>query len=265
MARRVRLENGASIHVTLFGRFTVRDPRRADPIRMPLRVQQLLAYLLLHPGREFRRAHLAEILWGPRRQVQSRKHLRQAVWALRAGIAEILPGRDLLLCQGEWVRARVDEDIHVDAHSFDEATRSVSHRLAVPLPEDQVRSLADAAAVYQGDLLEGWDQDWCAAPRAHLQRRFLNVLDMLAAHFEATGDDSRAMTCAARALEIDPARESAHRAVMRMLVRAGDRSGAVRQYRECEAAVEEELGVPPDGATRALFEEISRGAGGAGR
>jgi DNA-binding SARP family transcriptional activator len=259
MASRHRAGDGASLHITLFGRFSVRDPRRSDPIRISARVQQLLAYLLLHPGREFRRAHLAEILWGSRRQAQSRKHLRQALWALRAGIAEILPGRDLLRCQGEWVSARLDGGVHVDAHAFDEATRFVGPRLATPLPEDQAIALGEAADLYQSDLLEGWDQEWCAAPRAHLQRRFLLVMDALINHFEATSDDPRAMMCAARALEIDPAREGAHRAVMRLLVRAGDRSGAIRQYRDCEAAVEEELGVPPDASTKALYEEIVRG------
>lgn len=64
------------------------------------------------------------------------------------------------------------------------------------------------------------------------------------------------MTCAARALEIDPARESVHRAVMRMLLRGGDRSGAIRQYRTCEAVLRKELGASPDRSTTVLFSEI---------
>jgi len=219
-------------------------------------VQYLLAYLLLHPGRELRRAHLAEVLWGTRRQAQSRKHLRQALWALRAGIAEILPGQDLLRCQGEWVRVAIDGPIRIDVESFEAATRLVASRLAAPLPDDQAHALGEAANLYQGDLLEGWDQLWCTPPREHLQRRFLTVMETLMNHFEATGDDARAMTCAARALEIDPARESVHRAVMRMLLRGGDRSGAIRQYRTCEAVLRKELGAAPDRSTTVLFSEI---------
>ena len=259
MAAKPRGENGASMRISLLGRFSVRDSRRPDPLRMPARVEHLLAYLLLHPGREFRRAHLAELLWGSRRQAQSRKHLRQALWALRAGIAQVMPGHDLLHCQGEWVRATPNGDVRIDVDAFEAATRFVTPRLVMPLPEEQAQAIAEAASLYQGDLLEGWGQEWCVAPREHLQRRFLMAMDALVHHFEATNDDARAMACAARALEVDPARESAHRAVMRMLLRVGDRSGALRQYRSCEMTVKEELGVPPEGATKALWEEIVKG------
>jgi DNA-binding SARP family transcriptional activator len=254
-----RYENSALLCITLLGRFSVRDSRRSEPVRVPTRVQQLLAYLLLHPRREFRRAHLAEVLWGTRRQAESRKRLRQALWGLRAGIQEILPGRELLRCQGEWVRVIIEGPIRIDAHLFEDGTSFASPRLAVPLAEDQARSLCETVDLYQGDLLEGWDQEWCVAPREHLRRRFLGAVELLMNHFEAMGDDARAMSCAARALELDPARESAHRAVIRMLARTGDRSGAIRQYRACEAAVQEELGAPPDEATKALYEEILGG------
>ena len=259
MAGKPRGESGASLRITLLGRFSVRDAQQPDPIRMPTRVQHLLAYLLLHPGREFRRAHLAEVLWGSRRQAQSRKHLRQALWALRAGIAEVMPGHDLLRCQGEWVQATPNGAVRIDVAEFESATRFLAPRQTTPLPEELAQTLAAAANLYQGDLLDGWGQEWCLAPREHLQRRFLSVVDVLVLHFEACGDDRRAMGCAARALEVDPARESAHRAVMRMLLRAGDRSGASRQYRNCEAAVREELGVAPDDATKALWEAILKG------
>ncbi len=123
------------------------------------------------------------------------------------------------------MRVAIDGPIRIDVDSFEAATRLVTPRLAAPLPDDQAHALGEAANLYQGDLLEGWDQQWCMPPREHLQRRFLTVMETLLNHFETTNDDSRAMTCAARALEIDP-------------------------------ALRKELGASPDRSTTVLFSEI---------
>ena len=258
MAYRSRVAPDPRLQITLLGRFTLRGSNGDDPIRVPTRVQQLLAYLLLNPNREFRRAHLAEVLWGSRRLETSRKHLRQALWGLRSCTAHLADG-DLLRCQGEWVRASVNGNVRIDAMEFDDVTSLLSSRAAVPLNDETAAMLGAAARLYEGDLLDGWDQEWCAGPREHLRRRFLAVMDVLTAHFEAVGDYDRAAGAAARSLEIDPARESAHRCLIRLMMRAGDRSGAVRQYRACETAVRDELGVAPDGSTVALYDEIARG------
>src|SRR5262245_15722642 len=256
MSNRHRSESGTAIRITLLGRFSVRSADAPDPIRVATRVQHLLAYLLLNPHREFRRDHLAETLWGTRRHAATRKHLRQALWGLRSGISTLAPGYDLLSTQGWWVRASPDGRVHVDAIEFEEATRSA---MPVPLADDRLLALIEASRLYEGDLLDGWGQEWCTAPREHLRRRFLGAMDALMGHFEGIGDSDGVLTAAARALEIDPARESAHRGMIRLLLRSGDRGGAIRQYRACEAAVLHELGVAPEEATRALYDEILKG------
>lgn len=43
---------------------------------------------------------------------------------------------------------------------------------------------------------------------------------------------------------------------MRLYVRAGDRSGALRQHERCVAALERELSVPPSSSTLALYHAL---------
>ena len=78
---------------------------------------------------------------------------------------------------------------------------------------------------------------------------------MLAQHVEATGD----LALARRWLELDPLHEPAHRALIRLYARSGDRAAALAQYRECVRTLSRELGVPPLAETTRLYEAISEG------
>jgi len=256
MGKNFRQASGPIVYVTLFRSLTIRAATNPDPIRIPTRVQELLAYLALNPEREIRRSHLAEVLWGSRRQAQSRKHLRQALWSLRSGIAKIAPGCEPVRCQGEWVRASLDRPIEIDIRAFERLTQADGTGRGDTLDANRIAEMSRAIELYTSDLLEDWDHDWCRGPREQLRRRVLTVLDRLLERALASSDDPRLVQLAARALEIDPARESAHRAMMTSSARAGDRSSAIRQYRICEQALRTELGVGPESRTRALLEEL---------
>ncbi len=65
---------------------------------------------------------------------------------------------------------------------------------------------------------------------------------------------------ARRLLMLDPWLESAHRNLMWMLARTGDRSGALAQYETCRQVLAQELGVEPVRETTALYEQIKAGA-----
>jgi DNA-binding SARP family transcriptional activator len=64
-----------------------------------------------------------------------------------------------------------------------------------------------------------------------------------------------------RSLEVDPARESTYRALMRLLFMNGDRTSALRAYERCAAVIQGEFGVLPESETEALVAEIRAGRG----
>jgi predicted ATPase len=55
---------------------------------------------------------------------------------------------------------------------------------------------------------------------------------------------------------MDPWREEAHRQLMLLLARSGQRSAALRQYETCRRILADELGVEPGAETRVLYERI---------
>ena len=57
-------------------------------------------------------------------------------------------------------------------------------------------------------------------------------------------------------LRHDHSYERAHRQLMRLYFMTGNRTQALRQFKRCEMALWEELGVEPSEATKQLYEQI---------
>ncbi|NJN54868.1 MAG: hypothetical protein HC804_09010 [Anaerolineae bacterium] len=61
---------------------------------------------------------------------------------------------------------------------------------------------------------------------------------------------------ATRLLTLDPYNEAAHRQLMWLLVRSGQRHAALEQYQHCRRLLADELGVEPSAATTAVYRHI---------
>jgi DNA-binding SARP family transcriptional activator len=116
-----------------------------------------------------------------------------------------------------------------------------------------------AIAVYRGDLLEGWYNDWCLMERERLQSAYLALLDKLMGFSAARREYEAGLVYGQIILAHDRARERTHQRMMTLHSLAGDRTGALRQYRACVAALNEELGVAPSPRTSQLYERIAAG------
>src|SRR5262249_39308883 len=88
-----------------------------------------------------------------------------------------------------------------------------------------------------------------------LADRALQAALGLAAGLEESGNLDRAIEYARRAVSANTLSEEAHRALIRLYNAAGQPALALRQYRELERLLAEELGTQPSGATRALAQK----------
>jgi DNA-binding SARP family transcriptional activator len=251
----------SSLSVQLFGRLSVKSKGRVLNGLTGSKVQELFCYLLLHRGRPHPREVLASLLWGDCDTAQSKKYLRQALWQLQAGLG--LPAEPaktrMLLIDPDWAQARDTPELSIDVAVFEQAFAAVEGVAAEAMTAAQAQVLKDAALLYQGDLLEGWYQDWCLYERERLQNMHLAMLGKLMAYCEARGEIEHGITYGSRILRHDRARECTHQRLMRLHCLAGDRAAALRQYDRCATALEEELGVQPSERTTALRDQIRTG------
>jgi pimeloyl-ACP methyl ester carboxylesterase/DNA-binding SARP family transcriptional activator len=181
----------------------------------------------------------------------ARHNLRQTLLALRQTLAmEPAP----LASEGEMV-ALDPAAVVVDVPAFERA-----------LKRGTPDALRESAALYHGDLLEGFSinegpfDSWVAGERQRLRELALAGLDRLMSADIAAGALEPAVQTALRLLTLDPLRESAHRRLMELYARQGRRTDALRQYQVCVDTLRRELGVQPEEATTQRYRQISREA-----
>src|SRR6185312_3587596 len=69
-----------------------------------------------------------------------------------------------------------------------------------------------------------------------------------------------AIAAAQRLLQLEPAREETHRMLMRLYAAAGQRTQALRQYRQCRDTLDRDLQASPDAETESLHGKIQEEA-----
>jgi DNA-binding SARP family transcriptional activator len=202
----------------------------------------LLVYLARSPrGRT--REHLIGLLWAEKPEAAARHSLNEAIRVLRRYLGESnvdTTGGQVRLSDGV-VRLDVDRMEEFAAQGEWEA----------------------AARLIAGEFLEGFSiagasefENWLASERASIRRRSIEVLSHYADELLRAGQASEASTIAGRALALDPESEPALRIVMRSLVLAGDRAGALERYDEFAGRLQREMGTEPTPETQALAERV---------
>ena len=249
----------ATLHISLFGRLHCTAGDRAISGLEARKVQELLIHLLLHRTHPTTREALATLLWGERNDTQARKYLRQAIWQLQRALdAACHPITPLLRTDADSIEIDPALAIWLDVEQFEHAYTATRQITGAELSPAAAELLCQAVQLYQGDLLEGWYQDWCIAERERFQQMYLAMLDKLIACAEQHGDHALGIHYSELSLRCDPARERTHRRLMRLHCMAGNRTAALRQYESCVDLLRRELGVEPAKSTHALYEQIRR-------
>lgn len=247
-----------TLSVHLFGKFCVRLGQAELPGFESRKVQELFGYLALYRDRPHPRESLAALLWNDVSTAQSKTYLRKVLWQLQTALEDALgpATHDMLRIDTDWLQLNPQADLRLDVaeleRSFDLVRGTGGEHLSAACAE-QVQCAVER---YQGDLLEGWYQDWCLYERERLQGLYLAMLDKLMAYCETGARYEQGIAYGALILRHDRAREQTHRRLMRLHSLGGDRTAALRQYERCVAALAEELGVEPTDHTARLCEQI---------
>ncbi len=242
----------ARLELLLLGGMEIRLDGAPLTAFISVKVPALLAYLAI-VERPVQRDLLATLFWGEMGDADAKNNLRQALTNLRKTCDPFLE------ITRDSASLRADADCRLDVTEF---VRGV--RLAARLPaEERIAPLAEATALYRGDLLEGVVlrdapdfEEWLVAQRARLRELMLNALHDLVGLQMAEGRFPEAIDGATRLLALDPWREEAHRQLMLALARTGQRSAALAQFEQCRRIMREVFDVEPTDETAELAAQI---------
>ena len=232
------------LELFMLGTLDIRYDGQPVPKPPTLNSQSLLAYLVLHRDRPQPRERLAGLFWGDRPERKARRSLTTALWHIQRCLSE----KRYLLTDPHTVQFDAHADLWLDVDVF--KSRAAG---------DGIAHLESAAALYGGDFLDGFYDDWIINERYRLETQFSGVLTRLMVGHETAGEQEAALSTAQRLLELDPLREDAHRLAMRALCRLGQRNTALEQYRRCQETVRQELGAEPMVETTELYHAILDG------
>ena len=235
--------NTPPLSIRTFGALTIARGDATQPLHLATHpVEALLVYLACQ-DRPLGRDELAELLWPERTQEQARANLRVSLHRLRGQV------EPYLLTTRQQLALNPAAVVDLDARQFE-------RHLAAG-------EFAAAVTLYRGDFLDGFYLDgspafeqWALLERERLRTLALAAYQQLVDQAATAGQLDAATAYAQRLLQLDPWHEPTHRRLMRLLAQAGQRRAALAQYETCRTLLTAELGVAPDEATTALYEQI---------
>ena len=221
---------------------------------MPLVLNQLksraLLFYLATTGQSHTRDHLATLLWGESGQSEAYHSLRSSLYHLRKAL-QAAQAEDVLISEGDLLSLdRVSYGC--DVIEF--------YRYLTPGDES---SLSQAVELRQGPLLQGFSipnaslfDDWVQMENTHLSHACFEALARLAGWAEERAAWTVAVGHVKQMIQIDPLSETAQQRLMNLYLQQGEVSLALRQYRQFENLLYQELEIAPSSAIKALYEDI---------
>jgi DNA-binding SARP family transcriptional activator len=220
----------------------------------------LLAYLAL-TGECQRREALAAMFWPEADSSEGRAALRRTLSVLNSALDGGLDAqRDIV----GLLPAQVELDVNRFRRSV--ATAHEHHEAGEALCPSCLAGLAEAAALYRGDFMDGFTlrdspmfDDWQMQQTETLRRELAECLELLAMGYALQGDYRSALEPARRWVALDPLHEPAQRLLMKLYAWSGQPAAALRVYQECVRVLEAEMGLAPQPETKRLDEAIRAG------
>jgi DNA-binding SARP family transcriptional activator/tetratricopeptide (TPR) repeat protein len=230
------------LHIQFFGGFKIIFNDSPVLGVNSLRVQSLLAYLVLHANAPQSRQHLAFQLWSDATESQARNNLRQFIYQLRHALPD--PDR-FFVADASTVYWKTDDRQEIDIHRFEFTLREASAAEKSGETENMRHCLQEALDYYRGDLLPSCYDDWIAPERERLRRQFIIACLKLVHLHESQREYKAALHVAQRLLPLDPLDEDTYVTLIRLHGLNEDFSGARRIFKIAAETLKRELGVEP--------------------
>src|SRR5881227_2511165 len=240
-------------HIRLLGDFSLIYADQQVTSLNTMRLQSLLAYLVLHRDAPQQRQHLAFLFWPDTTEAQARNNLRQLLHQLRQAFPAM---EHFLSADTHMLHWHPVTPFHLDVAEFEQALTLAD---AATQRNDQralQAALEQADSLYRGELLPGCYDEWILPERDRLRQRHRQALEQLLRLFEVQADNVTAIRYAQRLLALDPLSENLYRRLMRLFALNNDRASALHVYHTCVTTLQRELGVDPDTATREAYERL---------
>jgi len=241
------------VHIRCMGGFSIPLPDDASR-QLPWKTnkeKELCAFLIHHAEKHVDTALIIESIWPEYDLGKAKTYLYTCLSYLRKSFVE------------HGIPMRVEKSGFGFAIRLNGATVDVTEleslldgMLGAEQPDEELYDRINA--LYQGAYMEGCDYHWSVFRQEAINAKYLRMLRGMFRHVRQKGRLALAEDCLQRVLAIAPDSESDGRELIQLHLDAGNRSEALRVYRQLAQVICEQLGVELEEETVNLFKKIGK-------
>ncbi len=218
---------GAPVKLSLLGNYTLSIDGKT--VTFGAGAQRLLMLLALNGPQ--RRTYLAGTLWPDTSDDLALTRLRSTLWRLRRQVSDLLDTSEQTIA--------LSAAVEVDVEHLVAVCRELIERFVGP---DRLTACFKVL-VQARELLLGCYDDWVLQARERLTNLRLHALEILVEELIAARRHPEAVEAAIAAVQLDPLRESTHRALMRAYLAEGNPASARCELEHYRSLLRSELGI----------------------
>lgn len=213
------------------------------------KVKEVCAFLIHHEGTPADTALIIESIWPGHDVKKAKTYLYTCLSYLRRSLQE----HDVPISvdkAGNGFAIRLDGAV-ADVTAFEGMLDDI---LSAEEPDERLYDKING--LYKGEYMEGCDYRWAVVRQEAIKAKYIRSLRLMHRLFRKRGRAALAADSLQRVLAIAPDAEADGRELIRLHLEAGNRSEALRVYRQLEQVVREQLGVALEEETVKLHQQM---------
>jgi LuxR family maltose regulon positive regulatory protein len=211
--------------------------------------RDLFFYLLTHPDKVTKET-VGSVIWPESSPAQLKLQFKNAIYRLRQAL-----GQEVVLFDEDLYQFNRASDYEYDVEIF---LGKMAEAQAAAEIDEQIAAYQAALSIYKGPFLPETEGEWAWWERERLSQAHLEAIIRLAELHLESGKHASSLEYCQLALTEDPCLEEAHRLAMRAHAALGNRADVVRQFKQCQQVLLDEVKVPPSAQTMTLYETLIR-------
>ncbi len=221
-----------------------------------LKTIKLFLRLAFAGGRSVSSDMLAEELWPDAGPKKGRDSLRNSLAQVRRALRSILgdESREVVSRKRKDTSLTLDFPCRFDFQDFEETYARTRLAFTEGQPHEAMMLAQASLRLYNGDMLESFDEDWVVAMRFRLAAMRTQALTIVARCHILACDYAQAEQCARDLLCADDLREESHILLLEALAGQGRPAEAIAHYEQAQKIFENEIGIFPERVRSTLKE-----------
>lgn len=211
----------------------------------------LLFFLTINNDKKYTREYLASILWPDSNKEASFSNLRYNLWKINSCFKNNI-GLEIIYTKNDKIGFVNEFEYEVDINQLKKISNS-----------NKLVNLERLSIIYKGEFLEGFYlkkcleyNDWVFFERERIQRLYFSILKCLLKKYSENKMYRKEIDLLEKMIKINPFNEELYSKLIKIFIKKGEKSKALKYYNRCINVFRENLNISPKESFKSLLDGI---------